>query len=192
MTGPLERPSQGAPENRKAEIRERSQSDVLRAARRAFASISVAEMQVLVAAQRDERSRALAAIDAGLRSQHASQTAAVVARFADRRAALDQITDAGARAAAAHRLAAEETAELARLALEHAAEKRRLKTSIVSSLAVTHRAEQRRLRLNQRRQRMGTAVRLQQLRPRMRSNETRTPAVHSRHIAHWRWPSGKA
>lgn len=149
-------------------------------------------MQVLLAAQRDERSRELAAIDAGLRSQHASQTAAVIARFADRRTALDQITDAGARVAAAHRLAAEETAELARLALEHAAEKRRSKTSIVSSLVVTHRAERRSRRQSQRRQRMGIAVRLQQLRPSTRSNGTRTPPVQNRRIGRLRWPSGKA
>lgn len=149
-------------------------------------------MQILVAAQRDERSRALAAIDAGLRSQHASQTAAVIARFADRRAALEQMTDPSARAAAAHRLAAEEAAELARLSLEHAGEKRRLKNAVLSSLAGTHRAARSALRQSQRRQRMGTAVRLQKLRPRTKAKTTRMPLVSNRHITRWRKPPGGA
>ena len=197
VTGPLERPSQGAPENRKASHRQdveyrKPQRVVLRSARRAHSSILAAEMQLLVAAQRDERHRALAAIDAGLRSQHASQTAAVIARYAGRRAALAQIAEPTTRAAAAHRLAAEETAELASLALEHAAEKRRTKNSVLSSLIPSHRAARRALRQHQRRQRMATAVRLQGLQPQPKPKTQHAPLLSKRHTRPWRRPSGRA
>ena len=66
-----------------------------------------------------ERRQALAAVDAGLRSLHASRTAAVASRLADRRVALTQTTDPGAQAAAGQQIAMEESNELARLAAEH-------------------------------------------------------------------------
>ena len=90
-------------------------------------SLGDAEFQLLIAAQRSERQRALAAIDASLSAQHASAISAVVSKYADRRAALAQIGDAGERAAAGRHLSAEEAAELARLVLVHAAEKRQLR-----------------------------------------------------------------
>lgn len=147
-----------------AELRQ-PQRDVIRAAKRAHTSVLAALMQVLVTAQRDEVERAIAAIDSGLHAQHSSATAAVVARFADQRAALSVLSDPAARVAAAHRLAEEERAELVCLALTHAAEKRQLRQSVVSSLAATHRTSRCALRQSQRHQRMGVAVRLQRLRP---------------------------
>lgn len=167
VTGPLERPSQRAPENRKAAEQARPARDPIRAARRAVGSIHTAEQQLLSAAQREERDRAVRAIDAGLAGRHAGNVAAVVARFADRRAALAMMTDPNVRAAAAQRLAAEEAHELARLALEHAAEKRRLRNSVLASMGVLHRSARRALCQRLRRQRVGIAVQLQALRPRL-------------------------
>ena len=140
--------------------------DPIRAARRAVGSIHAAELQLLAAAQRAERSQAVRAIDASLAGRHAGNVAAVVARFADRRAALAMMADPSARAAAAQRLAAEEANELARLALEHAAEKRRLRNSVLASIGVVHRAARHAHRQRLRRQRIGIAVQLRALRPR--------------------------
>jgi len=154
--------------------------------------VLAAEMQMLVAAQRDERLRAMCAIDGNLSAQLASATAAVIARFADRRAALLQLTNPDARAAAAGRCAIEETAELASLAVAHAAEKRRLKQAVASSLASIHRAARRSLRQCQRHQRMGMAVRLQTLRARMPRPARRVPVLRTRAAARWRRPPNSA
>lgn len=129
VTGPLDRPSQQPLETRKAADHIRPARDVIRAARKTVISIHNVELQLLAASQRAERSKAIRAIDAVLAARHTSNIAAVIARFADRRTTLAQMIDPNARAAAAHQLAAEETAELARLALEHAAEKRQLRKS---------------------------------------------------------------
>jgi len=149
-------------------------------------------MQLLVAAQRDERSRAIAALDASSRSLHASQTAAVIARYADRRAALAQLADPAARVAAAHRLATDETAELATLALEHATEKRRLKRSVLSSLIPAHRSARRTLRQYLRRQRMAAAVYLRRLQPQPKPKTQHAPVRTKPDTTRWRRPPGRA
>ncbi|MBX9711790.1 MAG: hypothetical protein K2X60_12220 [Xanthobacteraceae bacterium] len=164
---------------------------MIRTAKRAHASVLATLMQVLVVAQRDEVDRAIAAIDSGLHAQHTSATAAVVARFADRRAALSMLSDPAARAAAAHRLAEEERAELVHLALTHAAEKRRSRQSVVSSLAATHRSVRRALHQSQRHQRMGVAVQLHRLRPHALRTGKRTFVAGPR-TTHWRRPPGAA
>lgn len=167
VTGPLDRPSQGAPENRKAsELIHDARRPVrhgIRSARRTVRSIHVAEDELQAAAQAAERRRALAAVDAGLRSKHASRVAAVVSRFADRRAALAYITDTGTRAAMIRQIAAEEANELARLAVEHAAEKRHLKRQVLTNINSKHRELRRRLRQRQRHQRASVAVQLRWL-----------------------------
>lgn len=142
-----------------------------------MASIHTAELQLLAASQRAERSQAIRAIDAALSARHASNIAAVIARFAGRRVALTELTDPNARAAAAHQLAAEETAELARLALEHAAEKRTLRKATTAPLFAIHRAQRRSLNQSLRRQRMGIAVQLQALRPRSTTSRTHPRAT---------------
>lgn len=124
-----------------------------------------AELQLLTALQRAVRRQAMAAIDAALQGRHAGAIALVIARFADRRAALGAITDAGERAAIALRIDAEETTELARLALEHAAEKRQLRKATLAPLTAAHRAARRALRQRLRRQRAGIAVQLSAWRP---------------------------
>ena len=121
-------------------------------------------------------------------ARHASNIAAVIAKFAGRRAALVQITDPNARAAAAHQLATEETAELARLAIEHAAEKRRLRHATLATLAIAHRPARRTLRQRQRRQKIGIAVQLQALLP--QSTVRSHPRATSRAVRRigWRAP----
>ena len=99
--------------------------DAVRSARRTVRSIHAAERDLQTAGLAAESRKALAAANAGLRSLHASRVAAVVARFTHRRAALMHIVDPGARAAASQQIAMEEANELARLAVEHAGEKRR-------------------------------------------------------------------
>lgn len=145
-------------------------------------------MALLVAAQRDERQRALASIDAGLSTRHAAQAAAVIARFAGKRAALSTAIDSPSRAAALLQLAAEETAELVRLAVEHVNEKRRQRQTALSVLAATHRAARKSLSTRQRHQRIAFAVAVQ---PWPRSIY---PGTH--HAVRWRpakarWASGR-
>jgi hypothetical protein len=89
--------------------------------------------------------------------------AAVVSRFADRRAALAQIADAGTRAAMNQQIAAEEAIELARLAVEHAAEKRQIRRHVLVTISAKHRELRRRLRQSHRHQRVGLAVQFRPL-----------------------------
>ena len=180
VTGPLDRPSQQPLETRKAADHIRPARDIIRAARSTVISIHNAELQLLAASQRAQRQQAIRAIDADLASRHAGNVAAIVSRFANRRAALTQIADPAARAAAAQQLLAEEYAELARLALEHAAEKRRLRRSVLGTMAVAHRSIRRTARQRLRRQRIGVAVQLNRLSP--ASAEKRDP--DARHHAH--------
>ncbi len=186
VTGPLDRPSQQPLETRKAADHIRPARDAIHAARRTVASIHAAELQLLAASQRAERSQAIRAIDAALAARHTSNIAAVIARFADRRTALAQMIDPNARAAAAHQLAAEETAELARLALEHAAEKRQIRKSTLGSMSTRHRATRRNIGQRLRRQRLGIAVQLQTLRPRPMISKS---ALRVSARMRWRFPA---
>jgi hypothetical protein len=168
VTGPLDRPSQQPLETRKAADHIRPARDAIRFARKTVASIHAAEMQMLAVTQRAARRQAVRAADAMLRHRHASNIAMVIARFSSRRAALSLIPDTGARAAASQQLAAEEANELARLALEHAAEKRQMRKSATAPLRGAHGAARRTLRRRQRHQRAVVAIQLQALAPRSR------------------------
>jgi hypothetical protein len=169
MTGVAHWPERGSPETRTApqSFRENQKHarDPVRLARRTIASIHAAEREMQDDSLAAERRQALAAGDAGLRSLHANKVAAVVSKFADRRAALVHMTDAGARVAASQQIALEEANELARLAIEHAAERRRMRASVMASLGGKQRAARRKLRQSQRRQRAGLAVQLHALHP---------------------------
>jgi hypothetical protein len=158
VTGPLDRPSQQPLETRKAADHIRPRRDAVRSARKTVASIHTAELEILSAAQKTAQRQAVAAADAVLSDRHASAIAQVIAKFAGRRAALATIVEPRARAAAAQQLAAEETSELARLALEHAAEKRAQRKAVTAPLLARHRAERRALRQRLRRQRAFVAV----------------------------------
>ena len=165
MTGVAHWPERGSPETPTAIQSLREARDPIRAARRTVISIHAAERELQATSLAVERRQALASVDAGLRSLHASRIAAVVSRFADRRAALAMMTDPSARAAASRQIALEEANELARLAVEHAGEKRRLRHSVLANLGGNHRAVRRNLRQRQRHQRAGIAVQLHALRP---------------------------
>ena len=177
MTGVAHWPERGSPETRTAIQSLRDSRDPARAARRTVIAIHAVERELQSASLAAERRQALAAVDAGLRSLHASRIAAVVSRFADRRAALAQMTDPGARAAASQQIALEEANELARLAVEHAGEKRRLRHSVLANLGGNHRAVRRNLRQRQRHQRAGLAVQLHALRPRTRGQRSNSCAT---------------
>ena len=181
VTDASAQPSRSILENRKASEHVRPARDASRFARRTVASIHSAELEILDAAQRAARRQAVKAADATLSAHHASNVAAVIAKFAGRRAALVQMTDPNARAAAAHQLATEETAELARLALEHAAEKRAHREAATAPLLTRHHAERRVLRQRLRRQRVVVAVQLQMLCPRpAKSNPSASNSSRSR------------
>lgn len=190
VTGALERPSQGAPEKRKATSRSvietaRSERDARRNVRQTLASIHAAERQLPAATHLVERRQAVQAVDAGLQAQHASRIAAVIARFAGRRVALSEMSDPAARAAALQQLGSEEASELARLALEHAAEKRQARRAVLATTGGTHRAVRRSLQQRQRHQRAGIAVQLKAWQPR-RNGGRRGALVKSRASIDWR------
>jgi hypothetical protein len=146
--------------------------------RRAVVSLHDAERQLLIASQRAARRAAVQSIHAALSVRHGSAVSAVLAKFADRRAALAQMGGQG-RGAALQQLSADETYELARLALEHAAEKRALRKLTLLPLARQQRAARRHLRLRNRRQRIVSAV---QLEPRRLHRPTSMPYVRRVHI----------
>jgi hypothetical protein len=95
------------------------------------------------------------------------------------------MVDPAARAAAMRQLATEEANELARLALEHAAEKRQARRAVLASLGGTHKAVRRSLQGRQRHQRVGIAVQLRAWRPR-RHTGRRGTLVKSRASISWR------
>ena len=184
MTGVAHWPERGSPETRTAIQSLTEARDPVRAARRTIISIHAAERELQSVSMAAERRQALAAVDAGLRSLHAGRIAAVVSRFADRRAALAMMVDPGARAAASQQVAMEEANELARLAVEHAGEKRRLRHSVLASLGSKHRAVRRNLRQRQRHQRAGFAIQLHVLQPKATEprSEARASALRAWHV----------
>lgn len=119
-------------------------------------------MDLLVASQRAARRAAILAIDAALSSRHGSAIAIVIARFADRRATLVNISDTE-RAAALRQLAVDEAHELARLALEHASEKRAMRKAALRSMSVSDAAARRSLRTRSRRQRIVAGMQFQNI-----------------------------
>lgn len=133
--------------------------------RRALRSLHDAEVDVLMAAQRLARRQAVRAVDAALFARHGAAIALVAARFADRRASAGSLNQAG-RDAILRQIAAEEAQELARLTLEHAAERRAMRSSALLGLITAQRAERRMMRRRNRWQRVIAAVVLQ-------------PAVHA-------------
>ena len=180
MTGASDRPSRSPLENRTAAELKQERQTVRSRRRKAIVAIHAAEMDLLVASQRAARRAAALAIDAALSARHAGAIAAVVSRYADRRSALAGMTETE-RAAALRQLASDEAHELARLALEHAGEKRALRKSALLSMSVAHEAARRSLRLRNRRQRIVVAVHQHEavLRSHTRSNSGR------------RWPAGR-
>lgn len=127
---------------------------------------------MLIASQRAARRVAMRSIYVALSGRHAGTVAAVVAKFAARRAAL--ASDGGqGRAAVLQQISTEEAHELARLALEHAAEKRALRQSAMVPLAARQHSARRDLRRRNRHQRAVLAVQLEPHRLRRPASATR-------------------
>lgn len=159
MTGPLERPSQETSETRKASRRADRRSTLVRG-RIALSRLADADLLLLLAAQRAERSLLLASIAARLRLQHTSRSAAAVALFASRRAAILAMDDPAQRDAAFARLGLEEATELAALALAHAAEMRSARRAALIALLPLQRDARRALQRSSRHRRLAFAVAL--------------------------------
>ncbi len=157
VTDTLGRPSQSVLENWTAtEAKHRIPSLRVRR-RRAVASLHNAEMHLLIARQRAARRAIAQAVDAGLSARHTSAVAAVVSKFANLRAMLAQ-GDEQIRAAGLQRISSDEAHELARLALEHAAEKRSHRHATLAPLYLAHGRERRELRRRSRHHRIVLAV----------------------------------
>lgn len=172
VTGALERPSQHSPENRKAEQRS-DPHDAQRSARALLRSAHAAERQFQHAAQLDERHHLRAGLLAEARRSFAIASALIDARFADRRRALADISDANARAAAAQQITLEQRAEHDQLATTHRQTVRALRRAAQQPLALRHRGERRALSLGQRHQRAVLGIILQKMRPRpLQDHET--------------------
>lgn len=180
VTGSLDRPSQEASENRKASIRERTRPTSLNSARLAIASLLEVEMKLLVAAQRAARSQIFASIDAACADLHTARTTAVLSRFAARRAAVAQSGNPAQQKAALDRIAIEETTELAALALELAAQKRRRRNETIAPLLPIQRDARLALRRAHRRQRAVAAIRLRSPAPRVRTSDAALPRSRPR------------
>jgi hypothetical protein len=159
ITDTLGRPSQGVLENRTAADLKYESQNLRDRCRRAVIGIHAAELQVLIASQRAARRAAVRSIHAALSGRHAGAIAAVVAKFAGRRTALASGAEQE-RAATLHQLSTEEAQELARLALEHAADKRALRQAALVPLATRQRTARRDLRRRNRRQQIVIAIQL--------------------------------
>ena len=172
MTGPLERPSQGALENRKAEQKIQPTHRSIAIARKTTAAIGAAELQLLLARQRALRTATMQSVSGALAARHASATAAIIGRFAARRAAIAGDVGPAQRTAALARIAEEEATELARQALVHGAEKRALRQATLAPILLSQRAERRQLRKLQRRARAVQAIHWHRALPRRRAAMT--------------------
>lgn len=168
----LGRPSQGVLENRTAADLKYDRQSFRSRCRRAVIGLHAAELQLLIASQRAARRAVMRSIQATLSGRHAGAVAAIVAKFAGRRAAL--ASDGGqGRAAVLQQISTEEAHELARLALEHAAEKRALRRTVLVPLAARQRSVRRNLRCRNRHQRIVLAVQLEPHRLRRPASVTR-------------------
>ena len=157
VTGPLERPSQGAPENRKAE-EARHRQPIKTRARNALAGLLRSDMSLLVAAQYAERQQAIASLEAALAALLASSVAAVVAQFGARKSELAPTLDPVTRAAEMRRLMSDEVAELARLITDHASRLQRERRRVQSEILPAQRAARRALNQSHRRQKIAFAM----------------------------------
>ena len=171
LTGFLERPSQGAPENRKAANRKdvenrTSERDAVRSARAALVGLHRAELQIMVARHGAERRHVIEAARASASALRAATTQAITAKYADRLARIFDSGDARSAWAARDRLKLEEAIEMAQASLSMARSGAERRTATLAALRVAHRAERQGLAIRQRRQRATLGVLLNARRPR--------------------------
>jgi hypothetical protein len=195
LTGSLERPSQGAQENRKAADASKTKRDQIKAARSALLSAHRAEQKLVIARHAAERQHVIDASRALAAAHRSSLMAAISSKYAERLARVFDSADAKSAWSARERLKLEEAIEIAQAMLavgRTTAERRR---STLAALRSTHRAERGGLTERQRRQRAMSAVLLGRLRRALREpphgppHGPRAGAYRSR--AHARpWPPG--
>lgn len=140
MTGTLERPSQDAPETRKAappKVERRKPAS----ARAAVRSLHAAEQALLLAAHQAAVAQKRGAIAAAFASLLSAAEARIIAHVQGRMAGIAPSLSAAERMAEIERLKAEQDAALSRVRLDVAAEKRAALRSAASGLSLTYRRE---------------------------------------------------
>ena len=154
LTGSLERPSQGALENRKArEKRSSNDRDAVSAARKALVGVHRAEMQVMVARHAAERRHILATARGEAAAEQSAIMRAIAAKYSDRLARVFDSGDARSAWAARDRLKLEEAIETAQMSLASAQTSAHGRRAALAGLRITQRAERQGLSVRQRRQR---------------------------------------
>jgi hypothetical protein len=191
LTGSLERPSQGAQENRKAANRKdidtrRSERDAVRSARAALVGLHRAEMQIMVARHGAERRHVVEAARASASALRAATTEAITAKYAERLARIFDSGDARCAWSARERLKLEEAIEMAQAMLAVGRATAESRRSMLAALRITHRAERGGLAERQRRQRAVLAVLLGRLR-----RASREPPQGARAAAYRSRPSAR-
>jgi hypothetical protein len=158
VTGSLERPSQGAPENRKASETRQSDRDPIKGARHALRGLHAAERQVMLARHAAERRQALDAAGAAAASERSTAVQAISAKYADKLVRVFDSGDARSAHAARERLKLEEAIELAGFQLAHGRRAGEARRTVLAGLRITQRSERHGLTLRQRRQRAVLSV----------------------------------
>lgn len=172
MTGSLDRPSQGALENRKAEL-----EPAVRV-RLAWRSVHGAAMALLLARQRSERRRLTLTLSAELAVTDAQERTALRQKYAGRRGGLVQMASAVEREATRTRLAMEEADELALLEAAQRSRRKARRRALKSTMPARHRAERKALQAEQRHQRVLVAIAAPRLRPLDRPRHRTRKAFH--------------
>ena len=161
LTGSLERPSQGALENRKArETRSSNDRDAVSAARKALVGVHRAEMRVMVARHAAERRHILATARGEAAAEQSAIMRAIAAKYSDRLARVFDSGDARSAWAARDRLKLEEAIETNQATLASARSAAHGRRSKLAGLRTTQRAERQGLSVRQRRQRSVLSVHL--------------------------------
>lgn len=154
VAGPLERPSQGAPENRKAEYRKTAMANS-RTPSSALRGVHAAERQLLDAAYRADIANKRATITAHFSSLLSSAEQRIIAHVAGRIGAIDPKMPIAERQTMIERLQAEQEAALARLRQDIGQERRNTLRSVLAVLSAGHRARKSALSRRQAAERVG-------------------------------------
>lgn len=153
MTGSLERPSQGALENRKASEARNDERDAVRSARVALVGAHKIEMQIMLARHASERRHVIGVTRAAAASARSGVMRMIAAKYADKLARVFDSGDAQSAYAARERLQLEEAIETAQATLAMARMNSDSRGSVLIALRTTQRAERQGLSIRQRRQR---------------------------------------
>jgi hypothetical protein len=168
LTGFLERPSQGAQENRKAINRKdadarTTERDQIKASRGALNSAHRAEQKLMLARHAAELRHLIDGARAQAAAYRSSMLAAVTIKYAERLARVFDSGDAKSAWAARERLKLEEAIEIAQLRMTSDRDHGNSLRSLVAALRVSQRGERHGLTLRQRHQRAVLGVLLRRI-----------------------------